>query len=322
MKYQDGKSNSLKRNQYILFVVFIITLGLVGCDSPVAGTDFVPDIGTEIYVESLLTNSEHPSIIVKSAESAYTDRIPKILTDEKVEVSIGISDGGNIPLNYDFENKVFTTDEFSINSGEEYRLNVDYIDNPEIKSAFSKTSVPLKENFSNLEFLKNYNAELTVGFFHYSYDVAVTLRDQISGNFFLIEPVSRAVIKEGDTRNYNREYNPYTIDDLYNPFKGVRILNDASSLLVDFTNESERTLSFRISLDGNAIGFNPNRIQEHVYFNLWSISEDYYKYLKSGGGSPSQLGTIIEPIIEYSNIDNGRGIFGGGSMIIDSIAIQ
>lgn len=313
----------MKLNHLILFFICYVSLCISACVTPIDGGKYVDDEGTSLFIESILTHDEKPVVSVKTAESAYSGRTPEYLTDENVEVSIGISDGGSISLDYDFDNKIFTTDEFTVLQGKDYRLNVEHIDNPEIKSAYSTAIVPLKENFSKLDFVNNHNANLSIGPFHYAYDVAITLNADLQGDYYLIQPVSRAVIQDETIRNYNLEYNPYTIDRLYDPSNSVEITNDAIGLLADLEDDVDtRTLSFRISLNGNEYNFGDNRVQEHVYFYLYNITEDYYKYLKTGGGSVISSTTIVEPEVVHWNIQNGLGIFGGAAMTIDSVAIQ
>ncbi len=304
---------------FILFLFIGVILCNSACVTPVDGNELVEDAGTIIYVESVLKNNEYPSVSIKSAESAYSGRIPTILSDQEVEVSIGTSDWTRT---LDYSDEKFTLTDFKLAEGIDYSLNVIHKNNQEIKSAYSKVEIPFKERFSEIQFIEDHNAEATIGYYNYSYDVSVTFKEESNGDYYLVLPVSRNVSFDNTIVQYNNEYNPYTVNEIYNAPNGMRITNDSQGLLIDLQKSNENSVMFNISIDGNQFGFNGNRLQKHVYFYLWNITEDYYKYLKSGGGFISASNTIIEPVIEHSNIDNGGGILGGAAITLDSIAIQ
>jgi len=289
--------NFLNKHLYILATLLVSSLCFTGCWRDIDGGDLVGDNGTLIYVESILKSDESPSVVVKSAESAYSGRTPSILTDDEVEVSIGTSDWSRV-LDFDKASQDFSLEGFKTFEGVDYRLNIIHKENEAIKSAFSKVVVPLKEKFSDLNFIEDYNAQSTIGYYNYSYDVAVSFKEESNGDFYLVLPVSRKVAKEGTIIQYDDEYNPYIINELYDAPRGARITNDSHGLLVSLQDTDERTIAFNVSLDGNLYGFNDNRLQKHVYFYLWNITEDYYKYIKSGGESTLTSNTLIgNPII-------------------------
>lgn len=61
----------------------------------------------------------------------------------------------------------------------------------------------------------------------------------------------------------------------------------------------------------------------NVFAELRSVSKDYYLYHNSLSRQQTSLGGgLSEPVILYSNIKNGQGIFAGYSPIFASIAIQ
>lgn len=60
-----------------------------------------------------------------------------------------------------------------------------------------------------------------------------------------------------------------------------------------------------------------------IYINLYSISKDYFKYLKSYDKYEEVDGNpFAEPVIVYSNIENGLGLFSSYSTYTDSIYIE
>jgi len=75
-----------------------------------------------------------------------------------------------------------------------------------------------------------------------------------------------------------------------------------------------------LSFDLDLYGF--SSVENKVKIVLFSLSKDMYHYLltyqaqQNAGNSP-----FAEPVMVYSNVDNGYGIFGGYSMSSETIII-
>ncbi len=60
-----------------------------------------------------------------------------------------------------------------------------------------------------------------------------------------------------------------------------------------------------------------------IYFNLYSINEDYYLYARSYFTQVYKKNDMFsEPILVYSNIEKGLGIFSGTSVSVDSSIVM
>jgi hypothetical protein len=58
-----------------------------------------------------------------------------------------------------------------------------------------------------------------------------------------------------------------------------------------------------------------------LYFNLLSVSKDMYMYVKTVNAQQANDSPFAEPVMVYTNIDNGFGIFGGYSLFMDSVIV-
>lgn len=65
---------------------------------------------------------------------------------------------------------------------------------------------------------------------------------------------------------------------------------------------------------------NSTNFKDAVYFSLYSITEDYYKYIQSFNLYKKNYGNpLTEPVMIYSNITGGYGIFGSAAVSTDSL---
>jgi hypothetical protein len=57
-----------------------------------------------------------------------------------------------------------------------------------------------------------------------------------------------------------------------------------------------------------------------IYFKLYSITEEYYKYIQTlNQYSKSYDNPLSDPVLVYSNVTSGYGIFAGAALSSDSL---
>jgi hypothetical protein len=84
---------------------------------------------------------------------------------------------------------------------------------------------------------------------------------------------------------------------------------------------------FRVILDGNIFKlhnydlYSPFKVYERkIYFRLYSITEDYFKYIQSLNlFFKNYKNPLAEPTQVYSNVEGGYGIYAGAAVSSDSI---
>lgn len=316
--------------RYIILII-CISLCAIGCYTDIDGSAFNIDGTSKTYVRSVMENGENPFVSIAETVPAYSgEDLPEMLTDQDVEVSILVNSEVKYFLDYDFEQGGFTHENLVGRENQNYAINIEQVGNPEIKSNFAATTIPVEDNFETLEVVEDKSYFLPGGDpdseglrpIKLIYEVEVTLPEELAGDFYLIEPVGRVIKRDNTSTFHTTDFDSYTINAIHDKANNFDLTLDGKSVLGQFNQSfTERTLSMNITLD--RITILDNFVHNHVYFKLHNITEDYYKYIKSGGIVGSYTGTsFVQPIIEYTNIENGRGIFGGSAMTLDSTRIN
>jgi len=99
--------------------------------------------------------------------------------------------------------------------------------------------------------------------------------------------------------------------------------------LDNIANASENGLSFsdatfngtNIVLNLSTYIYSYNTNETKILIDLYSISEEYYNYLKSKSLYEESDPAFSEPVQIFSNIENGLGIFAGASISSDSVIV-
>ena len=85
--------------------------------------------------------------------------------------------------------------------------------------------------------------------------------------------------------------------------------------------------SLNISFDGSYYWDNPYnpipRSSSTIYFRLYSITEDYFKFIQTLNlFNATYMNPLAEPVMVYSNVTGGYGIFAGAAVSTDSIILH
>lgn len=85
--------------------------------------------------------------------------------------------------------------------------------------------------------------------------------------------------------------------------------------------------SLNVSFDGSYYWnspYNPNPRTSYIYyFRLYSITEDYFKFIQTLNlFNATFLNPLDEPVMVYSNVSGGYGIFAGAAVSTDSIILH
>jgi len=110
--------------------------------------------------------------------------------------------------------------------------------------------------------------------------------------------------------NYDDVYTIAFSDKVVNGEKySLQFIIDADEIGMPFWENSG-------SFDGKPIAF----YKTVVYFKLYSISKEFYRYIETLNLYNKNYGNpLTDPVAVYSNINNGYGIFGAASVSCDSL---
>ena len=110
--------------------------------------------------------------------------------------------------------------------------------------------------------------------------------------------------------NYDNVYSIAFSDKVFNGEKcSLQFIIDANEIGMPFWENSG-------SMDGKPIAF----YKTVVYFKLYSISKEFFRYIETLNLYNKNFGNpLTDPVAVYSNINNGYGIFGAAAVSCDSL---
>jgi len=110
--------------------------------------------------------------------------------------------------------------------------------------------------------------------------------------------------------------NPYDLGEEGIVFSDRLINGKKYSLTVSYPDD-------RSELGWTYPGIKYKEFKEVVYFRLYSISEEYFKYIQTLNLYYAKIGNpIAEPVQVHSNIIGGYGILGGAAVSCDSLVVM
>lgn len=134
--------------------------------------------------------------------------------------------------------------------------------------------------------------------------------DQLNATGFYYIAVS-------EKRYINSIRKNYILFEMNDPILGQHSYNIEQDYLL-FPGEFLANQAYAFSIDLNEEIVNSNS----VYFELISLSYDVWKYLETVTAQKNLDTRISEPVKVYSNVEGGRGIFGGINVSVDSLLLS
>lgn len=84
-----------------------------------------------------------------------------------------------------------------------------------------------------------------------------------------------------------------------------------------------KTYSLNLTISRNPKFFGGVKLRRVIYFHLYSISKNYYKYIRTLNLHNAKFGKpLSEPVQVFSNITGGYGIFAGAAVSGDSLVFN
>ncbi|WP_235294942.1 DUF4249 family protein [Portibacter lacus] len=286
----------MKRLTIFLFALLLFS----SCEQDAFFT--VPDGDSKLFAFSEISTKEKVKVFVNTAVGINTDDsfiYPKQSDAEVILMIDGVAleDPG---FRYISSEGAFVSQgAFRPEAGINYGLKVILSENNRINPILGNTMIPIPDTLKvvKVKSLKEqflaYNMKDFVASFNIGFD------DMENGLYILRAYFDNNGVKENLlVRDINQEGEGAYISN-YN--KGVLINKDklTDELTIEFTN--------RKNVDGDLL-------IDEIQFELLSITSDAYNYYKSFAKQvASQSAGIAEPVISYTNFENGLGLFTGYS---------
>jgi hypothetical protein len=291
--------NSKKMMKRFLYITILTSLWACERTRVITDIDYEPKI-----VAHSLFNQEFPmEIRVSKSRSILNQADTFEVANESVQV---LSGGMSFELEYDTIRNLYRSKNLPA-EGQEFLLIVQV---PGLRSIQASSKVPSRPSGLN-SFL---DEGVSFDTFGVSYDqLNISFLDKAGeDNFYMLQMFY-----------YTNRFNSYL------PFKPENALNENVGLIENregafIFNDKGRNgksieLKFTVPFDqATQTGTTPR-----YYFELSSITKEYYEYERTLSLYDNQAfnfgGLFSEPVQIYSNISQGRGIFGGKLVVRDSI---
>ena len=199
---------------------------------------------------------------------------------------------------------------FPVEQGAFYDVSTELLELPEIGKAEGTTYVPMAKEFSSLDLLELNKTGEESG---YNLQMKARFTIDATSPYYEVEIFTRSII--------NSRIVDVPLDfALVNKQAGVLQLEHRNSLLIDSKKNKGQYVTVLIddSVSETALEFSDN-----VFFKLKTINEHHYYFHENLAKRIESVNApISEPVIYYTNMDNGLGLFSGYSSVTDTISIK
>lgn len=270
----------------------------------------VPDGHSKLYAFSEITTDSKIRVEVNTAPGINTSDNFEFPKQSDAQVIL-FKDG--VPLadpnfRYISREKAFISQgAFTPEAGVEYGLEVSLKDNREIKPIYGSTTIPEAEVIDGVKILNFEESQINTESKYFSFELDIDFEGSKSP-FFVIKPYFL---------NDHGVEESLIIKQILSGGKGARPSRFNAGILVD-----------REKLEGHlrVVLVNKNhvkldlKIYDNIFFEIQTITEHAYAYFKALSRQvDAQSAVVAEPVISYTNFENGLGLFTGYSSSITKL---
>lgn len=262
--------------------------------------------GDELVVHSIIS----PDEAVQAAVSV--SHLTGISFPESAEIELMGTGLQGSSLRFSYKNStnryILRNQQFRPTVGGEYELRA-FVPDSDIDTIFSRTVIPAEINIAKAEFS---NTEIaTVNNAHdYFFDLTIQLEEpEVMPAWLHIIPTYKT--------NISDDFQKFEIEEPTVEKNAVKQFYLEEGIFVDMTKLSGNEITIRVS---TLIPVKPGALIKNIFFETRSTTKDYYQYLQTRAKQTQQEdGGFSAPITNFTNIDNGLGIFAGYSSSTHSI---
>lgn len=272
----------------------------------------------KLLVECELSPPYHMIAKVSTTGDLNGNYIPYFPEDAELKLYSKVDE--EFIFKYNFDKKLYEVTNGKISAGEEYSLTAKLTDE-EIIPIFSTTIIPSAIRIDSLEVMSTLEANSTQGNQgkKATTTIKIYLGEKAQSSFFHLSLNYKTAKYLVDKIEYQPGLMPVTVDKIEVGGAAVHRLYHKEGLLIDASRLEDNTVTLTTSNNDLDV----DEFIKSIYTDLKVVTESYYKYhinlskqLKADGNS------IIEPVIDYSNIENGHGFFGSFVASKDSFLVR
>jgi len=261
--------------------------------------------------------------MIKVSTSAVINSNQQILYPEDAHISIS-TEGSILDSNFLFRNRDMCYLGIDANEQIPYTLNVS-LPGLNIIPVNAQAMIPASQKFQNIIPSEYKIDDLGDNTSYHSFKLEITIdqTNELGTNYFQIIPQRRRVEINEITgeETYLNEYDDLQVIGIEADENAVQILTHKPGVYVDGT--ILQSSSFMIQLETESPLLNDIDVFDYVHVTLKTMTYTTFKYnhLKNNQLA-SQDAPLFEPIISFSNINYGIGLFGALNSRVDSIYIR
>ncbi len=271
----------------------------------------VKDGDSKLYAFSEITTDNKIKVIVNLAPGLNTEDEYFYPKQQDAQVLL-LRDGEvleNPGFRYIAREKAFISQgSFRPEAGVEYGLKISLKNDMDVKSIVGKTTIP-ESNFITEYLVQSYKTQgISKDFIDFEIEMSIPV-EQTTDQYFVLKPFYR---------NSNGEREALVVKEILSSNEGMYFSSVNEGLLIDADKISEDISLSLVNAQQVPVTYDVSEIT----FELRTITAEAYTYFKTYARQmSSQTASLSEPVISYSNFENGLGLFSGYASTINHIKL-
>jgi len=266
--------------------------------------------GDQLVMESILS----PDMAVQAAVSISHDlnSATNISFPETAEIELmgdGLQ-GSSLRFSYKSSSNryILRNQEFRPEEGGEYQIRA-FVPDTDIDTILSTTRIPSEIKISNASF-DNREIQDVNGASDYFFDLTIEVEQpEEVGSYLHIIPTYKT--------NTSPDFQKFQVSDPETNKTAVNTFYLEEGVFIDMSKLNGNTITISVS---TLIPVKAGALIKDIYFETRSTNKDYYKYLQTRAKQNEVEDTgLSSPITDYTNIENGLGVFASYSVSSHSI---
>lgn len=291
--------------------IYILTIATIIASSCVDRIEIeVPSDSDELVMNSLISPDHPIEASVALSHSLNSDQQISFPEEAEIELMGTGLQGSNLRFSYKSSTSkyILRNQQFRPKEGGEYQLRA-FVPGSDVDTIFSTTQIPNKIRVADASF-SNREIQIVNDAHDYFFDLKIELDEPE------VFPAWLHIIPTYKINTSNEKFKFQVLDVLDNT-NAVSIFYLEEGVFIDMTKLSGTEFTIRVS---TLIPVKPGALIKNLYFESKSTTKDYYLYHKTRARQLEVSDAAYSsPITDFTNINNGLGVFAGYTTSTQSI---
>jgi len=293
----------------LIYIASIAALAATSCVERIANPIESVD-GDKLVMESILSTDKPVQAAV--AISYALGSVDNISFPESAEIELmgdGLQ-GSSLRFSYNSNSNqyVLRNQDFRPVEGGEYQVRA-YVPDSDIDTILSSTMIPSKVNIASASY-DNLEVQDANGANDFFFDLTIEIEESdIESRWLHIIPTFKT--------NTNPDFQKFQIFDPQTNKNAVSTFYLEEGVFVDMTKLNDNKFTIQVS---TLIPVKAGTLIKNLFFETRSTTRDYFKYLQTRAKQKNiEDSGVSSPITDFTNIENGLGVFAGYNSTAHSI---